>query len=386
MRSSSRPPARKASESQVIPDSAVDMTAMQRNILFLIPHLRAGGAERVIVTLLKHLDRSQFRLSIGVVDNSDAVYLAEIPSDVEFIDLGASRVRYALSKIVLLIWKRRPDVVFSTLGHLNLAISMIRPFLPDGVRYIARETNIVSCVLALQRMPALWERLYRRFCNCQDFMVCQSIHMQDDLVERFGYPRERSVVINNPVDFEFIQRRAAERLDHSGFRAGSIRLVAAGRMVSQKGFDLLIDAIVDVANPRIHMVILGDGPLLEGLKRLAHEKGVAQQVEFIGFQSNPYAWFARADAFVLSSRFEGFPNVVLESLACGTPVIATPAQGVACEILDDIAGCVVSEEVSARSLAGAMRRWLAAHRNRIDSSVLAPYLLDNIIRRYQEVL
>jgi glycosyltransferase involved in cell wall biosynthesis len=338
------------------------------------------------VTLLKHLDRRELRLAVGVVDMSNAVFRDEIPSDVELIDLVATRVRYALPKIATLIWKRRPDVVFSTLGHLNLALAMIRPLLPEGVRYIARETSIVSFTLGTYSMSTVWGALYRWFYKRHDLLVCQSHYMREDLISRFGYPGERSVVINNPVDVDQIRRLSAAALDPSPFHAGSIGLVAAGRMSPEKGFDLLIEAIAILADPRIKLVLLGAGPLLDELKRLAVAMGVADQVEFVGFQSNPYAWFARADAFVLSSRYEGFPNVVLEALACGTPVIATPAPGGTREILDGLTECVMAEEVSARSLAVAIKSWMRGHRNRMDPAAIAPYTLDRIVAQFQQVL
>lgn len=358
----------------------------KRRVLFLIPSLRGGGAERVIVTLLKHLDSSGFQLTIAVVDFRKAAFRDDIPPDVELIDLGVARVRYALPKIAALIWKRRPDVVFSTLGHLNLALAMIRPLLPNGVRYVARETSIVSFTLQTYRLPAVWRALYRRFYKRHDLVVCQSRYMENDLVEQFGYPRTKSVVINNPLDTERIRKLAAAPIDQSIPHSGRINLVAAGRMTDEKGFDLLIEAIARLADPTICLFILGEGPLLGDLKRLVVARGVADQVEFVGFQPNPYAWLARADAFVLSSRYDGFPNVVLEALACGTPVVATPAPGGIREILDGIPECVVASEVSARSLADAISHWLRGTRKRVESGAIAPYTLERIVGRYQQVL
>jgi glycosyltransferase involved in cell wall biosynthesis len=358
----------------------------RRSVLFLIPTLTGGGAERVIVTLLKALDRSRFRLAIGVVDMRKTVYRDDIPSDVEIIDIGVTRVRYALPKIIALVWKRRPDVVFSTLGHLNLALAMVRPLLPRGVRYIARETSIVSCTLQAHRWPAGWATLYRWFYKRHDLLVCQSRYMQTDLVEQFGYPTQCSVVINNPVDIDLIRERSTASLDHSRRGDGKIRLVAAGRMSEVKGFDLLIEAIALLADSRIHLALLGEGPLRDELEQLAAARGVADQVEFVGFQSNPYAWFARADVFVLSSRFEGFPNVVLEALACGTPVIAMPAPGGIREILDSIPECVVAEEISARSLADAIGAWLRGDHGRVGPAAVAPYALDRIVGQYENLL
>ena len=125
-------------------------------VLFIIPTLRAGGAERVVVTLLQHLDRTHFDLTLAVVDMRHAVFLDDIPTEVRLIDLGCRRVLYALPKIITLIWRLRPQVVFSTLGHLNLALAICRWALPQRSRYIARETSIVSENIRQEKHPKLW--------------------------------------------------------------------------------------------------------------------------------------------------------------------------------------------------------------------------------------
>ena len=364
------------------------MTDPRRHILFLIPSLRGGGAERVIVTLLRHLDRSKFRLALAVVDSRGAAYREDVPEDVEFIDLGYSRVRYALPKIITLIRRRHPAVVFSTLGHLNLALAMIRPLLPNGVRYVARESCVVSEILDQYPKPEWWRWAYRRFYQRFDTVVCQSRDMRDDLVKNLAFPSAKAVVIHNPVDLERIHRLAQELLATGFEKRGNgdtqIHLVAAGRLTHQKGFDLLIEALALCGNPRLHLTLLGEGPLQKDLEQLGQAKGVLDQVRFVGFQKNPYPFFARADAFVLSSRFEGFPNVVLEALACGTPVIATPAPGGVREILEGIDGCVLAESVTADALAKAIQCVPTGQTLSLDAVV--PYAVATIVRRYEQVL
>jgi glycosyltransferase involved in cell wall biosynthesis len=372
------------------PSSAEPGVKKRRAVLFLIPSLTGGGAERVIVTLLRHLDRERFTLALAVVDMRNAVYRSDVPDDVEVIDLGSSRVRYALPRIIRLIWRRRPDVAFSTLGHLNLALAILRPLLPNETRYVARETVVVSQALGSYSLPVIWAAAYRLFYHRFDLVICQSADMQRDLVTTFRLPSQRAVVIHNPVDVSRIHDLANERQAGPG-GIGPARpdrakthLVAAGRLVHQKGFDILIEAVALCRNPSLQLTILGEGPLHEELERLAQEKGVAEQVQFSGFLRNPYPTLALADAFVLSSRYEGFPNVVLEALACGTPVVATPAPGGTREILEGVNGCFVAANISAEALAVALTRLVKGYR--VPESVVEPYGVRSITRAYEDVL
>ena len=355
-----------------------------------MPSLHGGGAERVIVTLLRHMNRSLFRLGLAVIDMREAVYRDDVPEDVEFIDLGCTRVRYALAKIMRLIWRRRPDVVLSTLGHLNLAVAMLRPLLPNGVRYIGREACIVSETLSRHTHPRLWGWAYRRFYPRFDVVVCQSAYMRDDLIGHFAFSPSKAVVIHNPVDIERIRRLSAEVIStdddppalHSD--AGP-HVVGAGRLSHEKGFDLLIEALAlcDDGGPRL--TLLGKGPLRPALEELARQRGVAHRVRFAGFQKNPYPFFARADAFVLSSRCEGFPNAVLEALACGTSVIAMPCPGGVAEIAELAGGVLLASAVDAEALSVAIKRFSAGE-TETRRITLAPFHVDKIMEQYQSLL
>ena len=355
-----------------------------------MPSLRGGGAERVIVTLLRHMDRSLFRLGLAVVDMREAVYRDDVPEDVEFIDLQCTRVRYALPKIMRLIWRRRPDVVFSTLGHLNLALAMLRPLLPNGVRYIGREACVVSETLSEYTHPRLWGWAYRRFYPRFDVVVCQSVDMRDDLIGHFAFPPGKAVIIHNPVDIERIRRLAAEVISTdyeppASHSDAAPHLVAAGRLSHQKGFDLLIEALALCDGRRPRLTLLGEGPLRPALEQLARQRGVADRVRFVGFQKNPYPFFVQADAFVLSSRYEGFPNVVLEALACGTSVIATPCPGGVAEIAELAGGVLLASAVDAESLSVAIKRFIGGER-RTGRITLTPFHVDKIVDQYQNLL
>jgi glycosyltransferase involved in cell wall biosynthesis len=377
--------------SAIDPHSRV-ATRRKPHVLFVLPNLQGGGAERVILTLLRHLDKNQFAVTLAVIDGRDSVFEGDLPDTVEFIDLKCTRVRYSISALIRLIWKRRPDVVFSVLGHLNLMLAVIKPFLPRSTKLISRETVVVSATLVGNYFSGAWRLAYRLFLPRCDAIVCQSHDMQNGLISDVGLSNDNLVVVQNPVDVERIGKLSRAAIPSALVGASSddtstrIQLVAAGRLVWQKGFDLLIEALAILGNPRFHVTIIGQGPLREELDRLAVKFGVASQVSLIGFQKNPYPFFKSADAFVLSSRFEGMPNVILEALACGTGVIAMPAPGGINEMLEGRPRCVVAKSVSARGLAEALEGYdFSMSRDRTPFQ-LDDYSVENVCARYGEVI
>lgn len=355
--------------------------------LFLIPTLGGGGAERVVCTLLRHIDQDRFALTLGVVDSRDAVFRRDVPDYVEYVDLAAGRVRYAVPRLLKLIWSIRPDVVFSTLGHLNLALALSKPLLPRRTRLIGRETIVLSQALASESGRALWSFGYRWFYRRLDRIVCQSRDMREDLIREFAVPEEKAVVIPNPVDVDEIRRRAREALPEAAADWSKpfdgLRLVAAGRLTFQKGFDLLLDAVASCRDVSMRVAILGDGPLRDDLFERASQLGIGERVHLVGYQENPYPWFRSADAFVVSSRYEGLSNVMLEALACGTPVIATPAPGGTRDVLSEISECEIADSISATSLASAIRVWAKRQRRRVPDDAVEAFSVERVTRRYE---
>jgi len=148
---------------------------------------------------------------------------------------------------------------------------------------------------------------------------------------------------------------------------------------------MLIEAIASIDNPKIRLAILGHGPLEIKLIKLIEHYKLQGQVNLLGYQKNPYIWISRADAFVLSSYYEGFPNVVLEALSCSTPVISTPAPGGTKEILESIDGCYLSNEISATSIMKAISDFTESKRRRITDNAVEPYKPEKICKEYMDV-
>lgn len=360
-------------------------TSQRLRVIFLLPSLAAGGSERVLLTVLRHVDRTRFDLTLAVVDGRRTDLAHDVPADIGFVDLGCTRVRHAPMRILKLLWRHRPSVVLSTLGHLNLMLAMLRPLLPPGVRIVGRESSVPSKLLALSGAGSHWHMAYRLLYPRLDLIVCQSRAMRDDLASTYGIRRDMRT-ISNPVDAERIKRLATDSPAHPFFdKDGVTRLVAIGRLQHEKGFDILLDALHELDRPDVRLAIVGDGALRSALEQQTKQLGLQSRVVFVGLQQNPYPWIRRADALVLPSRVEGFPNVALEALACGTPVVTAPVPG-AVEILGSVQGCIVAPSGDPAGLAAALAQWLASPRHRLGADAVAPYDAPAITRRYEQVL
>ena len=309
--------------------------------------------------------------------------MKDLPPDIELIDLKAGRVRYVLPKIVGVVREKAPDLIFSCIGYLTMSVIIVRPLMPGGVKIIGRETNIPSINIQQSPFPRLFRFLYRRLYPKIDALVCQSEDMLEDLTEFFSFPSGKASVINNPVDVDEIRKRAEN--GGSVFRQQNFNVLAVGKLKYQKGFDLLIRSMSLIRKSDWHLTILGDGPEKNDLKLLAKELNLSSKIDFVGFVSNPYPYMAQADLFVLSSRFEGFPNVVLESMACGTPVVAFDCLGSINEIVEDDVNGLKVEPENIAALAKAVERSL---REEWDESLIGKFVesrfgVEKIIDEYE---
>ena len=360
------------------------------NLLCAIPTLHSGGSEQVLLTFLKFLDRNRFNATLAVVDLGGATKLDQIPQDVELVDLRARRVRYALPKLLTMARKRRPDVFLSTLGHLNMAVGACRSMFPPGMRMVARESSIVSMKVAQSLLPSAIGALARRSYPRFDHIVCQSAAMQEDLVERFRVRAQQTSVIRNPVDTARIRELATCDRAAGPWALGSdpdvVNLVAVGRLNRVKRFDRLLDAFARAGQPAWRLLIVGDGPERPNLQAQVARLALEDRVCLVGQQANPYPFIANADVLVLSSDYEGLPNVVLEAFACGTPVVAVPAPGGTPEVLRGVDGCMLAEACTVQALASALRAWGASPRRRLDPEVALPYRAETITRRFEAAL
>jgi glycosyltransferase involved in cell wall biosynthesis len=355
-----------------------DKTAIR--VTFVLPSFAGGGAERVILTLARHLDRARFSPDFIVLDGQGAL-ANTVPDDITVTDLECPRLRQAWPRLSRALKERRGNVVVPTISHINLAVLMLRRQLGPTGRVIARESNTPSASLGATNWPRLYRWLYRRYIPRADTVLCPSRKVASEFTEEYGIATNRLATLPHPVDVALVRHHSKEAIREAG---AGLRFVAAGRMTRQKGFDRLIDLLPELPSDT-HVTFLGEGGDLEGLRQRGKGLGVENHTAFPGFVANPWRYYAGADAFLLPSRWEGMPNAALEALAVGAPVIAFAEAGGIVEINAPKSAVTIAND--GKSFAEAMRG--IANRSRISprpSLLPSRFALDGVMAEFEALL
>ena len=251
--------------------------------------------------------------------------------------------------------------MIAVLDNINLA-SMARRIAGVQTRVVINVQSNLSADLASHRGLRGWikPKLMRVCYPWADELACVSAGVGEDLAATTRLPNERVKVIFNPVLVDEIDELAAESSGHPWFDQPDIPVfLGTGRLTKQKDFPTLLKAFARLRGTRrARLAILGQGDDLASLQRLAEQLGIAEDVAFLGFVANPYAYMARASVFVLSSAWEGLPTVLIEAMACGTPVVSTDCPSGPREILADGLYGRLTDVGDADGLADAMSETL----------------------------
>jgi glycosyltransferase involved in cell wall biosynthesis len=357
-------------------------------LLLLIPHLGGGGAEKVTSHLARHLDKSRFEIHLCLF-TKDKSGSQPIPTWVRVTRFEVRRVRHGWLQLIRLIRAQQPDVILSSMAHLNFLLLILRPFLPSNARILVRQNTTASAVARTWLASLPYRYLYHR----ADAIVCQSEAMANDLDRNFGLPRSKLKVLANPVHLTSLQTERDSGSQNWPSDA-TPRLLSIGRLATEKGLDLLLRAVHQIRPqyPHIHLQILGSGPEAAFLAQLTAELGLATAVSFAGYRDDLATFYPHATLFVLPSRHEGMPNALLEAAAAGLPIVATPcAQGVS-DLLREAPGAWLAEAISAEALATAILTALADLARRPDArprfqhAFLSPFATSTAIAAYAALI
>jgi glycosyltransferase involved in cell wall biosynthesis len=342
------------------------------DILFYLYGMDGGGAERHVLYLLQRLDRRRFSPRL-YLKSMDGPYISRIPADVpvRFLYRNFEEERRALPywKEIRLVMdlsrhlrEHPPDLIYARMYSSAVVAGLAIRWGGHPVPLVASEGIFpsVGIVPDLGRSASI--RLFavkKVQREISSVIVCPAAAMIEDSAAFYGCSPVKMRIIPNGVDIEAVDRVSGEAPSHPWATKEAPFVVAMGRLCPQKGFDVLLSAFAKVARdiPDVRLLVLGKGEERGRLLGMAVALGVRKRVDFPGWLPNPHAILSRAAVFVLSSRYEGFPNAVLEAMACGVPVVSTACPSGPREILDGGAGMLVPVDDS-KAMADALENLL----------------------------
>jgi glycosyltransferase involved in cell wall biosynthesis len=371
------------------------IAAPKKKVAVFLPALFGGGAERTMLNLSQGIAQRGYSVDL-VLAQAEGPYLSEVPSSVRMVDLGAGRqcksnrtVR-RLPALVRYLRRERPDALLAALVRANVIALCARRLAGIPSRVVINEQNTLSFSAAQSgsRLRRWSPKLARMFYPWADRVIGVSQGVADDLVNTVGIPSDLVEVIYNPGVTPELEFKASAESHHPWLRPGQPPVIlAVGSLSVQKDFPTLIRAFAAVRKSRpARLLILGEGRERSALEALIRELGLQDDVSLPGFVDNPYAYMSRAAVFVLSSRWEGLPTVLVEALYCGVPLVATDCPSGPREILQGgrLGGLIQVGNIPEMSL--AIERALDGQGPRADRDSWRPYGLDAVVEKYIDAL
>lgn len=301
-------------------------------ILFVIFSLDKGGAEKIFSFLANNINSEKFDVHfLTIRQASGDGYLLD--SRLNHISLNYSRVLFSIPAVYKIIQEVKPKLIISTLIPVNIVIGLFKTFgFLKNVKCILRESSIPSINGKFSKNKyffynTLISNLYKAF----DFIVAQSIDMKKDLIDNYHIKPGKIRVINNPYFETHSQVKTPSQIQKE---PGKKLFINIGNLRVEKGQLRLIEAIAGLKGKiQFELWILGDGVMRQELQQRIVELNLADEVKLLGHQNDVLPFLSMADVYVQTSHYEGFPNVLLESLGLGVPVVAYDVLGGTKDIL-----------------------------------------------------
>lgn len=355
---------------------------MKKKILFILPSLEFGGAEKVMVVLYNHINRLEFEPYFCVFKNG--ILYKKISEKNKITILNKHRVMHGITGLLKTIYKINPDIVFSTHCHLNAFICLLKKVKLINAKVVIRESNFLSVQQSSSK--SFYEKnivtwFIKKAYPFADSIICQTEEMKKDLQLFVSNSKINPFVIHNPIENipEYIKTLTVPRI------------ISIGRLEKQKNHSLVIEAFDLIKNiiPH-HLVIIGNGSERDSINMLIESKGLKDRVKLVGFIENVWDEYSGSSLFVLPSNYEGFPNVIIEAMANSIPVISTNCPSGPKEIIEDNINGLLSPVENKKILSEKMlyvlqnKSFSEMIRNNAHKFV-SKFSTSNIVKKYESV-
>jgi len=349
----------------------------KKKVYFILGHLGAGGSERVFWILSQHFNKSVYEVSLVLLDAKNPFFSINLEG-VNIINLNTVRASNSFFKLYKLIKKEKPFAVFTTGGHINTLLSFLSLFV-EIPTLIGRESNLMEIMAKLGGLKDRFQDLfvgltYKRF----NLAICQSLEIKYSLANHYRIPKQKLVVIPNPV--------LPSEITVNQYSNRDKKIIIVARLAIEKGI-LRFLKVMKRLPEEYKLTIAGDGPLKKNIINEIETLELSNRVNLVGLVTNVDQLIANHQLMVLPSITEGFPNVVLESLAIGIPVVAFRVSGIQSILNHNRNGYIVDQDDLQKFeqyvIKACNQSW---NHDAIKADVNARFGVQKVVKQYESLL
>ena len=308
-----------------------------KKITFLISSLAGGGAEGVCVNVANGLAQNGWNVELVILHMNNAVYHTILEDKVKLIVLDINNARYALFALIKFFYTNKIEKIVVFNYELTVMTIIARFFCINKFEIVARNINTISKNQNTNNdfsYKSMIRKMIDIFYTKADFIINQSKGMMDDLLTVYPEVKNKTQVIYNPVRQQI--EEISKTINFEDIKKKDF-ILCVGRLEEQKAFHLAIESFCSISKkfPNIRLKIVGQGRLENDLKALAKNLNIDDKIDFEGFQKDVISYYKSARLVLFTSLYEGFPNVLVESITLGTPVVAFDCQSGPSEIIEN---------------------------------------------------
>lgn len=347
-------------------------------LVFILPDLTSGGAERVISFVANNISKEKFETHLWLAGSENKTAYNVDSIDITYFN--KERVMHAIPNFYSSLKQVKPDIVIGSIAHVNTAIALLSVLFPK-IKFIGREANVMSVVKEFKQSKKRFGSVIPISTSYKllDLILCQSKDMHKDMKFVFNIPESKMKIINNPITDNFILKKEKKTMENC------VQFITVAQFKKQKGHERLIK-ILSKLTFNFHYTLIGRGPEEKKLFNLIEQYNLKDKITHIPFTKNVQAYLANSDFFLQGSYVEGFPNCLIESCAVGTPILAYNAPGGLNEIIDNqINGLIAdNDEEYLKNIDTAVNK-ITWNPQIVRDSVYKKFNKEKILKQYEDL-